>query len=250
MVISGRADDGNVVTHDERQEIVRKYPLAETLSDPCQWHANVVGYGTIRHHRSWRIAICVSDIGGARPATNHSTPLGRCISNAYRIGPYVDLACRFMNILNPGWPRSSSPQHEGKAIWSRTLVLPGSFISHRFAFRVCRRFFGRHHRRRTCSYISSSSSLPFVIFHPLSTESPSLPALSRCHFLALASFILFTHVHAYICRIFFPLPHRRFISANVTAAGERAIRRSLVQKRGGTIYSVICRLAHCRNCAV
>lgn len=35
-VIQGRADDGNVVTHDERQEIVRKYPLTETLSGLCQ----------------------------------------------------------------------------------------------------------------------------------------------------------------------------------------------------------------------
>lgn len=222
------------------------------LSGPRQWHASEQAYSalslyeTIRHHRGE--LQFASPTRWRPPGRHYSTPLGRCISNAYRIGPCADLACRFMNILSRGWPRSSSPQHEGKAIWPHVLVLRSSFTSPSVAFHA--RVF-RRRRRQVCGgvtyrlhHLSRSSS--FIHSRPSPCRSPRLPHVT-CHFLTLASFILFTHTRArariHLPSLFLPFLHRRFISANVAAA--RAHGTSIVQKCGRTIYSVICGFTHC-----
>lgn len=235
-----RADD-DIVTYEERRgEIVRKCPLIEMLSGPRQWHARerayltLVGCGTIRHRRPQRITIFAL-WRWQSPGRNYSfLPSGTCISNAYRIGPCIDLACRFMNILSRGWPRSSP--RRGSDLTSRIgtlkpvhlapLHFTSAFLSAAAEHVVTYRL---HHLPRSSSFIHSRPSPPL-----LSAPALSLPSTST-------SFILFPR--ARIFTVSFSL-----FSASTLYLREChrcAVRRSPVPKRGGTICSVICEFTYC-----
>jgi len=109
------------------------------------------------------------------------------------------------------------------------VFLPTVVVEHAVTYRL-------HHLSR------------FVIFHPLSTESSPRSARPRCLSLSLLSFL---HTCAHIFIVSFSPFRIDALSPRMSPPLERAVCRSVVQKRGGTIYSVICGFTHCcRNRAV
>jgi len=147
-----------------------------------------------------------------------------------------------MNILSRGWPRSSSPRNtKGKqsdlAHWYFEARLPHSVVFHTRVFRPPLLPSSPNTRLHIVLIISP-------IRH-LSSTLDRVPAL-RAHVVCSSRWPLlsFLHMRIHLPSLFLSFLHR-FISANVTVARTRGSETSIVQKRGRTIYSVICGFAHC-----